>query len=83
VPVAVATVGDYRCVTLAEAVTRIAADGFILGEVVDDPDGYTAAADSFVYGQGPDPGVNQPAGQPVNLAVYDPASYPFPTCPPE
>jgi eukaryotic-like serine/threonine-protein kinase len=76
------TVGDYRCQTLDEATADILADGFTVGTVAAQPAGYTAAGDSFVYEQLPLPGKKRAAGTPINLSVYEPGSYPFPTCPP-
>jgi serine/threonine-protein kinase len=76
------TVGEYRCQRLDEAKADIVADGFTVGTVTAQPPGYTAADDSFVYQQLPDKGKKRAPGTPINLGVYDPASYPFPTCPP-
>ncbi|MDP9482199.1 MAG: hypothetical protein M3P84_03145, partial [Chloroflexota bacterium] len=76
------TVGEYRCQTLAQATDDILADGFTVGTVTAQPPGYTAAGDSFVYEQLPLPAKKRAPGTPINLGVYDPASYPFPTCPP-
>ncbi|MGZ8528643.1 MAG: Stk1 family PASTA domain-containing Ser/Thr kinase, partial [Candidatus Limnocylindrales bacterium] len=76
------TVGEYRCQTLAQARDDILADGFIVGTVTAQPSGYTAADDSFVFEQLPLPGKKRAPGTPIDLGVYDPASYPFPTCPP-
>ena len=74
------TVADYRCVTLAAATTAITGDGFTLGSVTPEPSGYTAAPDSIVIEQSPNPGQKRPAGTAINLVVYDPAS--LATCPP-
>jgi serine/threonine-protein kinase len=76
------TVGEYRCQTLDQATADILADGFTVGTVTAEPTGYTAAGDSFVYQQLPLPGKKRAPGTPINLGVYDPAAYPFPTCPP-
>ena len=76
------TVGEYRCQTLDQATADIVADGFTVGTVTAQPSGYTAAGDSFVYQQLPLPGKKRAPGTPINLGVYDPSSYPFPTCPP-
>jgi beta-lactam-binding protein with PASTA domain len=74
------TVADYRCVTLAAATSAITGDGFTLGSVTAQPSGYTAAADSIVIEQSPNPGQKRPPGTAINLVVYDPAS--LATCPP-
>lgn len=76
------TVGEYRCQTLDQATADIAADGFTVGTVTPQPDGYAAAGDSFVFQQLPLPGKKRAPGTPIDLGVYDPASYPFATCPP-
>jgi Uncharacterized protein conserved in bacteria len=76
------TVGEYRCQTLDQAKADIAADGFSVGTVTAQPPPYVAAADSFVFQQLPLPGKKRAPGTPIDLGVYDPASYPFPTCPP-
>ncbi len=81
-PTPLTNVGDYRCETLGAAKTEIAGDGFTLGTVTAQPPGYTAADDSFVFEQSPAPGKKRGPGSPIDLSVYDPASYPFPTCPP-
>ena len=81
-PTPLTNVGEYRCETLGQAKTEIAGDGFTLGTVTPQPPGYTAADDSFVFEQSPTPGKKLAAGSPIALRVYDPASYPFPTCPP-
>ena len=81
-PTPLTNVGDYRCETLGAAKTEIAGDGFTLGTVTAQPPGYTAADDSFVFEQSPAPGKKPGPGSPIDLSVYDPASYPFPTCPP-
>jgi hypothetical protein len=44
------------------------------------PPGYTAAPDSIVTEQSPNPGAKRAPGTAINLVVYDPAS--LPTCPP-
>jgi beta-lactam-binding protein with PASTA domain/tRNA A-37 threonylcarbamoyl transferase component Bud32 len=76
------TVGEYRCQTLSQATADIEADGFTVGTVTPEPPGYTAADDSLVFEQLPVPGKKRAAGTPIALSVYDPASYPYPTCPP-
>ena len=76
------TVGEYRCQTLGQAKADIAADGLVVGTVTPQPAGYTAADDSFVFDQLPLPGKKRALGTNVDLTVYDPASYPYPTCPP-
>jgi beta-lactam-binding protein with PASTA domain len=79
---ALSTVGEYRCQTLDQATADILADGFTLGTVTAQPSGYTAANDSFVFEQLPLPGKKRAPGTAIDLGVYDPASYPYPTCPP-
>jgi serine/threonine-protein kinase len=79
-PPAQLTVADYRCVTLAEAGAAIIADGFTVGTVTAVPDGYTAAADSVVIEQAPNPGQKRAPGTAIDLVVTDPAS--LATCPP-
>ncbi len=79
---ATTTVGEYRCQTLAQAKLDIAADGFAVGTITAQPPGYTAADDSLVFEQLPLPGKKRAPGTAIDLGVYDPASYPFPTCPP-
>jgi len=81
-PTPLNTVGEYRCQTLGQAKADIAADGFVVGTVTPQPAGYTAADDSFVFDQLPLPGKKRAPGTNVDLSVYDPASYPYPTCPP-
>ncbi len=76
------TVGEYRCQTFGQAKADIEADGFTVGTVTPEPPGYTAADDSLVFEQLPLPGKKRPSGTAIDLGVYDPASYPFPTCPP-
>ncbi len=76
------TVGEYRCQTLGEAKADIAADGFTVGTVTSAPPGYTADDTSLVFEQLPLPGKKRTAGTPIDLGAYDPASYPYPTCPP-
>jgi eukaryotic-like serine/threonine-protein kinase len=75
-------VGDYRCMTFAEASDAIVADGFKVGSVDAQPPGYPGGADALVFAQSPNPGTKRKLGTAINLQVYDPASYPFPTCPP-
>jgi len=74
--------GDYRCITLAAAKLKIKADGFRLGTVTPEPPGYKFVARSLVIAQNPAPDDLVPPGSIVNLTVTDPASYPYPTCPP-
>ncbi len=81
-PTPLNTIGEYRCQTLGQAKADIAADGFVVGTVTPQPAGYTAADDSFVFDQLPLPGKKRALGTKVDLSVYDPASYPYPTCPP-
>jgi serine/threonine-protein kinase len=75
-------VGDYRCMTFAEASDAIVADGFKVGSVDAQPPGYPGGADALVFAQSPNPGTKRKPGTGINLQVYDPASYPFATCPP-
>ncbi len=76
------TVGEYRCQTLDQATADILADGFALGTVTAQPAGYTAAGDSYVFEQLPLPAKKRAPGTTIDLGVYDPASYPYATCPP-
>jgi len=76
------TAGEYRCMTLDEAATVIVEHGYVLGDVEDEPEGYSAAGDGLVVSQEPAPGTPLDEGEPIDIQVYDPASYPFPTCPP-
>jgi len=57
---------------------EILADGFMLGTVTAQPGG-TAEDDWIVVDQSPSPGAKRPVGTPIDLTVYDPAS--FSTCP--
>ncbi len=81
-PTPLSNVGEYRCETLDQATSDITGDGFVVGTVTPEPSGYTAAGDSLVFAQDPLPGKKRAPGTAINLSVYDPASYPFPTCPP-
>ena len=74
------TVADYRCITLAQATTAITGDGFVVGTVTPQPDGYSAAPDSIVIQQTPTPGKKVAPGTAIDLVVYDPGS--LATCPP-
>jgi len=85
----VSSAGDRFCVgqvgdDLAQARSAIEADGFTVGVVTGEPPGYTWTDENepLVVAQNPAPGVRQTVGSPVDLLVYDPASYPFGTCPP-
>jgi beta-lactam-binding protein with PASTA domain len=75
-------VGEYRCQRLDQATAAVAADGFSLGEVTPQPPGYVVGPDSYIFGQLPLPGTKQAPGSPISLQAYDPASYPYATCPP-
>jgi beta-lactam-binding protein with PASTA domain/tRNA A-37 threonylcarbamoyl transferase component Bud32 len=75
-------VGDYQCVTLEEATDQIEADGFNVGTITPQPAGYPGGSDALVIDQDPNPGAKRKPGTKINLTVYDPASYPFATCPP-
>ncbi|MBA2719033.1 MAG: PASTA domain-containing protein [Chloroflexi bacterium] len=79
-PPAQLTVADYRCTTLAQATGDIVGDGFIVGTVSDEPDGYVATDASIVIDQSPNPGQKRPSGTAIDLVVTDPAS--LATCPP-
>jgi beta-lactam-binding protein with PASTA domain len=68
---------------LTDAENSIFEHGYALGTVEGLPPGYTPEGDAIVIEQNPPPGESHPPGTPVDLAVYDPASYPFETCPPE
>ena len=81
-PPALINVGEYRCQRLDQAMAAIEADGFSLGGVTPQPPGYVVGADSFVFGQLPLPGTKQAPGTAISLQAYDPASYPYATCPP-
>jgi beta-lactam-binding protein with PASTA domain len=75
-----ANVGDYRCITLAQASVEITADGFRVGEVTGVPEGYEPAPESVVIDQTPNPGMRRELGARIDLKVTDPAS--LPSCPP-
>jgi serine/threonine-protein kinase len=75
-------VGDYRCVSLQEATDAIEGDGFKVGNVEGLPPGHPPGAGDLVVHQNPNPGTKRKPGTAIDLQVYDPASYPFPTCPP-
>jgi beta-lactam-binding protein with PASTA domain len=66
--------------TLADATTALTGDGFTLGSVTPQPDGYPGGPDSIVIQQSPTPGQKVNPGTAINLVVYDPAS--LATCPP-
>ncbi len=81
-PPALINVGEYRCQRLDQAMAAITADGFNLSGVTPQPPSYAVGADSFVFGQLPLPGTKQAPGTAISLQAYDPASYPYATCPP-
>jgi len=74
-------VGDYRCVTLAEATAAIVGDGFVLGNVNTTPTAVEPPPpDWIVVDQSPSPGQRAPAGSPIDVLVQDPAT--LASCPP-
>ena len=75
-------VGDYRCMTFSDATEAIESDGFRVGDVEGLPPGHAPAGGDLVVDQEPNPGTKRKPGTAIDLQVYDPASYPFPTCPP-
>ena len=75
-------VGEYRCVTLAPRPPSSRPTGSRWGRSRRSPPGTQPADDSLVFEQNPLPGKKLASGSPITLGVYDPASYPFPTCPP-
>jgi beta-lactam-binding protein with PASTA domain/tRNA A-37 threonylcarbamoyl transferase component Bud32 len=75
-------VGDYRCITLADATDAIEGDGFKVGNVEGLPPGHPPGADDIVVDQDPNPGTKRKPGTAIDLQVYDSGSYPFETCPP-
>ena len=59
-------VGDYSCMTIGDAKTKIAVDGFTAKVLP------AAAPDSaFVSGQAPDAGTNQAPGSTVTISAQD------------
>jgi beta-lactam-binding protein with PASTA domain len=66
--------------TLADATTALEGDGFDLGTVTPQPDGFPGGPDSIVVDQDPNPGVKRAPGTDIDLVVTDPAS--LATCPP-
>ena len=76
------TVHDYGCVSLGVARGEIAADGFIVGTITAEPTGYVYDDSALVIRQAPVPGQERPPGSAIDLHVYDPATYPYSTCPP-
>jgi beta-lactam-binding protein with PASTA domain/tRNA A-37 threonylcarbamoyl transferase component Bud32 len=80
-PPALIMVDDYRCETLDGATARITGDGFVVGTVTGEPDGYSPTPDSIVTDQSPNPGLKRPPGTAINLRVIDPATA-LETCPP-
>ena len=58
-------VGNYVCMTLAEATAAITGDGFTVGTLSGPTTGKVVAQD-------PLPGVNRPFGTPINLTFEDP-----------
>lgn len=76
-PVADLTVGDYRCLNLADAQAQLDADGFTLGTVTKPSN----ADPSWPVGiQDPAPGSEEPPGTRIDLEVFEPSS--LATCPP-
>jgi serine/threonine protein kinase len=73
-------VGDYRCLSVGQAKTEIAGDGFTLGDV-NAANGGGPPTDSWtVVDQDPAPGVRAAAGSPIDLSAVEPGS--IATCPP-
>ena len=72
-----ANVGDYSCLTQADATTAITADGFTLGSVTPDPNepdpGTPIPATWVVLSQDPGAGQKAAAGTPINLVMADPS----------
>ena len=60
-------VGNYLCMTLAEATAAITGDGFTVGTL-------TGPTSGKVVAQDPAPGVNRAFGTPINLTFEDPAA---------
>lgn len=67
-------VGDYRCLTLADASIRLTMDGLMLGSAKPP----VASPTWLVASQEPPPGTTVPPGSPVDLSLKDPSKI---TCP--
>lgn len=67
-------IGDYRCLTLTDATTRLQSDGFALGSVVFTFSGGPVDATWLVERQAPAPGARRPAGTAVGLTLSSPFS---------
>jgi hypothetical protein len=65
-------IGDYRCLTLTAATTRLQSDGFALGSVVFTFPGGPVDATWLVETQAPAAGVNRPVGTAVSLTLSSP-----------
>jgi beta-lactam-binding protein with PASTA domain len=65
-------IGDYRCLTLADATKRLTADGFVLGSVTYTFEGGPVDASWVVRTQVPAPGQRRPAGAKVDLLLTNP-----------
>ena len=69
---ALLTVGDYRCMPLADATVIITSDGFSVGSILTNPPGGGFDGTWLVQAQLPMPGEAQPAGTAVGLQLIDP-----------
>ena len=76
-PVGPGAVGDYGCLTLAEATAAVERDGFDVGSVAYTLEGGPVTDDWLVSDQTPAPGEPSPAGAAVDLVL----SSPFMVCP--
>jgi len=65
-------VGDYRCLTLADATRRLKADAFALGSVAYTFEGGPVDDTWLVDRQAPAPGVRRPPGAAVDLVLSSP-----------
>ncbi len=59
--------------SIAEARTKIEADGFTVGAIGTDPTGQTFDDSWIIHAQLPTPGEQRPAGTAIRLTVKDPA----------
>lgn len=71
------TVGDYGCLTLAEATAAVERDGFKVGNVAYTLEGGPVGDDWLVSDQTPASGEPSPAGSAIDLVL----SSPFMVCP--
>jgi eukaryotic-like serine/threonine-protein kinase len=70
-------VGDYSCMTLADATTAITNDRFTLGTVTTDPaDTDPIPSTWIVESQAPTPGKKRPANTSIDLVMADPTTVP-------